>query len=152
MPYLQVTYPAGALDPTVRPRLAEDLTTTFMRWEGAPDNDFFRAACWVYFNEMPADAVNRGGAPAVKPTYRVEATVPAGAMSARRKAGLVQDVTALLLDAEEDGDRDPMRVWVLITELPNGNWGAAGQIIDFEQLREAARAARDTGGRLVTTA
>ena len=120
MPYLQVTHPAGALDPSVRERLTED------------------------FNEMPAHAVNRGGAPVTKPTYRVEATVPAGAMSPRRKAGLVEEVTELLEEAEEDGDRDPMRVWVLITELPNGNWGAAGQIIDFEQLREAARAARDT--------
>jgi phenylpyruvate tautomerase PptA (4-oxalocrotonate tautomerase family) len=150
MPYLQVTYPAGALDPTVRPRLAEDLTTTFMRWEGAPDNDFFRAACWVYFNEMPADAVNRGGAPASSRPTASRRPCPPGAMSARRKAGLVQDVTALLLDAEEDGDRDPMRVWVLITELPNGNWGAAGQIIDFEQLREAARRRARHRDRLVT--
>jgi phenylpyruvate tautomerase PptA (4-oxalocrotonate tautomerase family) len=89
---------------------------------------------------MPADAVNRGGVPTASPTYRVEATVPAGAMSQRRKQGLVADVTDLLLTAE-DGDRDPMRVWVLITELPNGNWGAAGQVIDFDELRKAARAA-----------
>jgi phenylpyruvate tautomerase PptA (4-oxalocrotonate tautomerase family) len=144
MPYLQVTYPAGALDPTVRPRLAEDLTTTFMRWEGAPDNDFFRAACWVYFNEMPADAVNRGGAPAVKPTYRVEATVPAGAMSARRKAGPGPGRHRAPPGCRGGRrSRSDARLGAH-HRAAQRQLGRRRQIIDFEQLREAARAARDT--------
>lgn len=142
MPCLDVTYPAGAIDESTRSELAEKLTTTFMHWEGAPDTDFFRQQCWVYFNELPEGTVNRAGVPTEVPVYRVNATVPAGAMSDRRKAGLVKDVTELLLEAD-GGDHDPLRVWVLIGEVPNGNWGAAGQVIDFAQLREAARAARE---------
>jgi phenylpyruvate tautomerase PptA (4-oxalocrotonate tautomerase family) len=34
-------------------------------------------------------------------------------------------------------------VWVLIHEVPEGNWGAAGQIVRFEQLRAAAKAERE---------
>ena len=142
MPCLDVTYPAGALDAATRTHLAESLTTTFLRWEGAPDTEFFRQQCWVYFHELPEGAVNRAGVPADVAIYRVNATVPEGAMSDRRKEGLVKDVTEQMLDAD-GGERDPLRVWVLIGERPEGNWGAAGQIIRFAQLREAAKAARE---------
>ena len=142
MPCLEVTYPAGAIDEGTREGLAESLTKTFMHWEGAPDTEFFRDQCWVYFHELPEGMVNRAGVPTAVPIYRVNATVPEGAMSERRKAGLVKEVTDLLLEAD-GGEPDPLRVWVLIGEVPNGNWGAAGQVIDFAQLREAARAQRE---------
>ena len=35
-----------------------------------------------------------------------------------------------------------MRVWVHIHEIPDGDWGAAGNVIMFAQLREAARQAK----------
>ena len=142
MPCLDVTYPAGAIDEPTRKDLAEKLTTTFMHWEGAPATDFFRQQCWVYFHELPEGMVNRAGIPTDVPIYRVNATVPEGAMNEERKAGLVKDVTDLLLEAD-GGEPDPLRVWVLIGEVPNGNWGAAGQVIDFAQLRAAAKAARE---------
>jgi hypothetical protein len=56
--------------------------------------------------------------------------------------------TKLVLDAE-GGDGDNQRVWVHLHEVPDGNWGAVGQVIQFAQLREAAiqaREARRTGG------
>ena len=147
MPCLEVTYPAGAIDKGTRESLAESLTRTFMHWEGAPDTDFFRDQCWVYFHELPEGTVNRAGVPTPVPIYRVNATVPEGAMSERRKAGLVKEVTDLLLEAD-GGEPDPLRVWVLIGEVPNGNWGAAGQVIDFAQLREAARTQREEAGNV----
>ena len=30
--------------------------------------------------------------------------------------------------------------------MPDGNWGAAGQVVRFEQLREAAKAEREQEG------
>jgi phenylpyruvate tautomerase PptA (4-oxalocrotonate tautomerase family) len=35
-----------------------------------------------------------------------------------------------------------MRVWVLMHDVPEGHWGAGGQVIRFEQLRQAAAAQR----------
>lgn len=58
-------------------------------------------------------------------------------MSTRRKQGLVDEATKLILDAEA-GDRDTKRVWIHVHEIPDGNWGAAGQVIMFAQPREAA--------------
>jgi phenylpyruvate tautomerase PptA (4-oxalocrotonate tautomerase family) len=116
-----------------------------MRWEGAPDTDFFRQATWGYLNEQPSWAVNRAGTPATPATFRLAVTVPAGAMSDRRKQGLVEEATKLILEAD-NGDHDPMRVWIHIHEIPDGNWGAAGKVIMFAQLREAAKQAQVTAG------
>ena len=73
----------------------------------------------------------------------VEVTVPDGALSDRRKAGLVEEVTGDVLEATGWGDEAALRVWVLIREVPDGNWGAGKQIIRFEQLRDAAKAERE---------
>ena len=142
MPMLELTYPEGALQPDVRSRLVEELGATLVRWEGAPDTEFFRQATWGYLDERPAWAINRAGAPAEPRVFRLAATVPAGALSERRKAGFIQETTRLILDAE-GGDGDPQRVWVHIHEIPDGNWGALGQVIRFEQLRAAAKQQRE---------
>jgi phenylpyruvate tautomerase PptA (4-oxalocrotonate tautomerase family) len=139
----ELTYPEGALSAEARGSLVEQLTAALMRWEGAPDADFFRQATWGYLNEQPTWAINRAGAPADPPIFRLAVTIPAGAMSDRRKQGLVEEATKLILDAEA-GDQDPIRVWVHIHEIRDGNWGAAGQVIMFAQLREAAKQAHAT--------
>ena len=41
--------------------------------------------------------------------------------------------------AESEG----LRVWTLIREVPDGNWGAAGQQVRYQQLVEAAKAERE---------
>lgn len=41
------------------------------------------------------------------------------------------------------GEEAGLRVWVLIREVPDGNWGAAGQVIRFAELRELAAAERE---------
>jgi len=38
------------------------------------------------------------------------------------------------------------RVWTLIRDVPEGNWGAGGRIVHFQQLREAAKAEREQEG------
>ena len=55
------------------------------------------------------------------------------ARRSERKAGLT----------EADG----LRVWVLINEVPDGNWGAAGNVVQFAQLRAAAAAEREEAGK-----
>jgi phenylpyruvate tautomerase PptA (4-oxalocrotonate tautomerase family) len=78
--------------------------------------------------------------------FVVDATVPAGALSDRRKSGLVEEFSKLVRDAAGLTESDGVRVWVLIHEVPEGNWGAAGQIVRFEELRAAAKAEREKAG------
>ena len=43
MPRVELTYSAGALPDDAKGALAKQLAEAMLRWEGAPDTDFFRA-------------------------------------------------------------------------------------------------------------
>jgi phenylpyruvate tautomerase PptA (4-oxalocrotonate tautomerase family) len=144
MPMIEVTAPTGAIASESREELLDELAGRLLHWEGAPDTEFFREISWVYFNELPADGLYVGGRPGGAPRVRVEITTPEGALSQRRRAGLVADVhsavaRAMGVTAEEAG----LRVWVLCREIAEGSWGAAGAIVEFSKLREAAQAQRE---------
>ncbi|WP_216907918.1 tautomerase family protein [Nocardia noduli] len=140
MPMIQLTLPAGVLSDPTRAELQKTLITTLLHWEGAPDTPFFRAQSWCLVEEVaPGGFVNAGDE---LPRFRVDVTVPEGALSDRRKAGLVQQVTAEVLAAAGLGESDGLRVWVLIHEQPEGTWGAAGNIVRFAELKALAAAER----------
>lgn len=140
MPLIQLTVPAGALTAEGRESVQRELVATLLRWEGAPDTEFFRAQAWAYLHELPAGAQVTGADDT--PRFRVDATVPQGAMSERRKAGLVKEATAVVLAAAGLTEDDTLRVWVLIHEQAEGTWGAGGNVIrraDLVALTQGAR-------------
>lgn len=95
MPMIELTVPSGALTPAGRESVQRELAAVLLHWEGAPDTEFFRAQAWSYLHELPAGAQVTAADDA--PRFRVDVTVPQGALSERRKAGLVGDVTAAAL-------------------------------------------------------
>jgi phenylpyruvate tautomerase PptA (4-oxalocrotonate tautomerase family) len=145
LPKLDLTIPAESLTEDARQELARELGATLLRWEGAPNTEFFRSITWAHVRALPADEIQTPDG-AAEPHAVVDITVPSGALSERRKAGLVEDATKLVLDATGWGEDAGVRVWILIHEVPDGNWGAAGQVVRFEQLREAAKAEREQEG------
>ena len=142
MPLIDVTYPDGTLTPDERTRLADGLTGALLRAERAPDTDFFRSITWVYVHELPEGTVVAAGKPVEKPTFRLQVTIPQGALSDRRKQEFVTAATDAVSEAAGIGEEDGLRIWVIFSEVPDGNWGAGGQVVRFEQLREAAAAER----------
>jgi phenylpyruvate tautomerase PptA (4-oxalocrotonate tautomerase family) len=146
MPMIDLTVPKGVLDATTRDELLDELATTLLRAERAPDTEFFRSITWVYAHEIDPGNLAVGGRSGGEPRFRVEITVPDGALSERRKAELVTGVTGAVLRAAGLGESEGLRVWTLIREVPEGNWGAAGQVVHFEQLRQAAAAEREQPG------
>jgi len=142
MPMIQLTAPAGALTPAGRDTIQRTLATILLRWEGAPDTALFRSLAWSYLHELPAGVQTTAEDDA--PRFRVEITVPAGALSERRKAGLVADATTAVLDAAGLTAADAGRVWVLIHEQPEGTWGAGGQIVRYADLVTLAQSQRGT--------
>jgi phenylpyruvate tautomerase PptA (4-oxalocrotonate tautomerase family) len=146
MPLIDVTYPEGALEPDARATMVEELTTKLLRAERAPDTEFFRNITWVYVHELPEHGINAAGRPVTEPVFRVDVTTPQGALSDRRREEFVSEATKVVSDAAGLGEADGLRVWVLLHEVDEGSWGAAGQVIHFEQLREAAKAERDSEG------
>ncbi|TWP46958.1 4-oxalocrotonate tautomerase [Lentzea tibetensis] len=142
MPMIELTAPVDALTPAGRKTIQRDLASALLRWEGAPDSEFFRANAWTYLHELPAGAQTTLEDDA--PRFRVNVTVPEGALSDERKAGLVQEATGIVLEAAGLPAQDVARVWVLFREQPEGTWGAAGRIVRVADL--AAIAKRDAAG------
>ena len=142
MPMIEVTLPAGAIAPEARDALLDELAGKLLAREGAPDTEFFRSITWVYANEIDPATLAVGGRAGGEPRFRVEVTVPEGALSEKRKAGLVADVHEAVSRAAGLGPEDGLRVWTLIRDVPEGNWGAGGEVVHFAQLRETALAAR----------
>jgi phenylpyruvate tautomerase PptA (4-oxalocrotonate tautomerase family) len=146
MPLIDLYCPADTFTPDERTALVDELTTVLLRAERAPDTEFFRSIAWVFVHELPAGAVLAAGRPVVEPVFRVEVKIPMGALSDRRKQELVAEATRVVSEAAGLGDADGLRVWVLINEVPDGNWGAAGAVVQFEQLRQMAAAEREQPG------
>jgi phenylpyruvate tautomerase PptA (4-oxalocrotonate tautomerase family) len=139
MPQIELTVPRGALSDAALDQLMGEMTTTLLRWEGAPDSPAAREVSWGYVHEVAPERTYHGGANAADeaPRYRVDVTVPEGALDDEKKSGLVGDVTKLVLAAEgTDDEAAPMRVWVIVREVPDGNWGGAGRVW---RLREIAQ-------------
>ncbi len=55
----------------------------------------------------------------------------------------MSEATKAISAAAGLGEEDGLRVFVLIDEVPEGNWGAAGNVVHFEQLREIAAQQRE---------
>jgi phenylpyruvate tautomerase PptA (4-oxalocrotonate tautomerase family) len=143
MPMIDVTYPQGALSSDSRDTVVEELTTVLLRAERAPNTEFFRNVTWVYLHELPPHAVCAGGVPVVEPTFRVEVTTPAGALSDRRRKELVGEATRVIREVAGIAEEDAMRIWVLCREIAEGSWGAGGQVVEFQALRAAAAHERE---------
>lgn len=140
MPQIELTVPAGALGASVAATIKKDLAAVLLKWEGAPDTEFFRSIAWAYLHELPEGA--QITAADAEPRFRVDVRVPEGALDEDRKAGLVTEVTELVMTAAALPAEQALRVWVLIHEQPDGTWGAGGQIIRYSDLVALAKGER----------
>ncbi|MER7539045.1 tautomerase family protein [Streptomyces sp. NPDC097704] len=141
MPMIRLTVPSGALTEEARATVQRDLASVLLRWEGAPDTAFFRAQAWSHLVELPEGAQTTAEDDA--PRFLVEVTVPEGALSERRKAGLVEDATKTVLSAAGLAPAEALRVWVLVHEQPDGTWGAGGSVIRYADLVALARQGKE---------
>ncbi|WP_086562665.1 tautomerase family protein [Streptomyces africanus] len=137
MPMIRLTVPTGALTDQGRTTVQRDLAAVLLRWEGAPDTAFFRAQAWSYLVELPQGAQTTAADD--EPRFLVEVVVPQGALSERRKAGLVEEATKTVLSAADLGPDDTLRVWVLVHEQPDGTWGAGGSTVRYADLVALAK-------------
>ncbi|HVM40970.1 MAG TPA: 4-oxalocrotonate tautomerase [Acidimicrobiia bacterium] len=134
MPLIELTHSKGALPEAAVESLVDRLTAAVLRAERAPDTETARAVTWVQIRELDDRASWSAGRPVEEPVFRLAATVPAGVLSPRRKEEFVAEATAAVR-ASVENDLDPMRVWIIVTEVPEGNWGAGGTLVTLERLR-----------------
>ncbi len=151
MPMLDVTIPEGALSSEAERELLARLTDILLEHEGAdPTNPVARSLAWVFLHRP--EAVFVGGAPEQAPHYRVVPSVPEGQFDDGRRAAMVAAVTDAVLDAEDGAhERDPGRVWVFPTEIPEGTWGGAGKIFRLRDIAGLVLGDPEAGRRYAAT-
>ena len=57
----------------------------------------------------------------------------------------------LIREAAGIPHEEALRVWVLMHDVPEGRWGAGGQVIRFQQLLELAKAEREQSEQAVAS-
>ena len=144
MPKIDLTFSAGALSAEAKAELPAKLAATLLKWEKAPDTEFFRSISWTHVHELAPDSTHDANGADAPSHFTVDVTTPQGALSDRRRAELAKEMTEQVLEAAGlSAEGDGIRVWVLMHEVAEGSWAAAGGVVRFEQLREAAREQRE---------
>ncbi|MEV6099858.1 hypothetical protein [Nocardia sp. NPDC051981] len=156
MPMLDVYIPEGTFTAEREAALMNRITEILIRHEGFdPTDPVTRSVSWVFLHR-PA-AVYVGGALADMPRYKVVPSVPEGQLDTAKRAGVIAEVTDAILDAEDGAwPRDPGRIWVFPTEIPEGHWGGFGEVRPLSRILgrltgDDARAARLAAERIAAS-
>ncbi len=149
MPIMQVQYPEGALDEARKADLARRLTDILIAMEGGADTTGGRAFAWVLFTPVRQGDWWIGGQPddsfvAPPGRFLVHVTAPEGYMNAVHKSEVHAAVNAAIVDVVGRSD-DPgpgASILVVIDEVTEGNWGAAGHTISLAAIAETVGLAK----------
>jgi len=135
MPMIDVYAPAGTFSD--RARLAQDLATAVMTVERVPDIPLFRQNTAAFVHELARDTLsNVDGDHAC---VRVQVLTNAGGLDREKQLAVVAELTRIVTAAAGDPTVKE-RIWVLLTEAPDGGWGLGGHAHTNAELVAAARA------------
>lgn len=150
MPIMNVQYPKAALDAARKSALAQRLTDVLIAMEGGANTEGGRAFAWVLFTPREPDDWWIGGRTddslVARPgKFLVHVTVPEGYMNAAHKTEVHEAVNAAIVDVMGCTD-DPCagaNVLIVIDEVTEGNWGAAGRTISLASIADKVGLAKD---------
>lgn len=137
MPLIQITLPEESLTDAQQSELVKQATDILLTLEGMVMNAKARRLTWAYIDTHPKNAFYIGGEPAqAHPHYRFDITVFANTLTPEKKEALTRQLTDAVLDIEGSDHNmlNAARVWVMIHEIEEGNWGGAGQIYSMASL------------------
>jgi phenylpyruvate tautomerase PptA (4-oxalocrotonate tautomerase family) len=149
---MNVRYAAGDLDQAGKAELAKRLTDVMIQMEGGANTRGGRAFAWVLFNETPQGDWWAGGETGneyVSPPGRflIHVSIPEGYMNSEHKSEVHAWVTeAVLSVTDASGEEAGHSVQVIIDDVPEGNWAAAGQTISLANIADSVGLSK-TGNR-----
>ena len=135
MPMIDVYAPAGTFRD--RAKLARDLATAVMTIERVPNIPLFRQNTAAFVHELPPDSLSNVDGDSA--CVRVQVLTNAGGLDREKQVNVVAELTRIVATAATD-ESVKDRVWVLLTEAPDGGWGLAGRAHTNAELVAAARA------------
>jgi 4-oxalocrotonate tautomerase len=80
----------------------------------------------------------------------VNIRVPAGSLSQEKKERMIELVTDAVIEAEGYGDAVRPITWVIIDEVADGSWGAAGRSVRLKDLAKLVDAGEEAVAKAVT--
>jgi phenylpyruvate tautomerase PptA (4-oxalocrotonate tautomerase family) len=134
MPMIDVYAPAGAFED--KHELARRLAGELMAIEQVPDIAMFRQNTAAFIHELPADAISN--VDAGSDYVRVQVLTNAGALDRNKQIAVVARFTELIAGAPGKPPA-PERIWVVLTEAPDGGWGLWGHAHTNAELVAAVR-------------
>lgn len=150
MPVIRMYYPQDALDEAAKADLGRRLTDALIAMEGGADTWGGRAFAWVLFLPLkPGDwwVGGRRDDHFVNPPGRflVHVTIPEGYMNARHKSEVHASINAAVMAAMGCPDEPGAggSILIVIDEVPEGNWGAAGRTISLNAIAGTVALPRD---------
>ncbi len=145
MPLLRVTHQRGAFSDAQKAHLAEELTAALLIGEVGADTPAGRSLAYVIFNEIdPATSWFVGGKTDVQAPvggrFIFDVTYPVGASPQADKTALHARINTIIAETFGVDGSFPNRAgdWVLVNEVPDGNWGASGQTIGIREINHVA--------------
>ena len=134
MPMIDVYAPAGMFHD--KHALAQRVAATLMAIEQVPNIPMFRENTAAFIHELPADAIS--DVDGASDHVRVQVLTNAGALDRDKQQAVVAGLTEVITGAP--GNPPPSeRIWVLLTEAPDGGWGLWGRAYTNVDLVQEVR-------------
>ncbi len=131
---IDVYAPAGTFRD--RAKLARDLATAVMTIERVPKIPLFRQNTAAFVHELPPDSLSNVDGDSA--CIRVQVLTNAGGLDREKQLKVVAELTRIVAAAATD-ESVKDRVWVLLTEAPDGGWGLGGGAHTNAELVAVAR-------------
>jgi phenylpyruvate tautomerase PptA (4-oxalocrotonate tautomerase family) len=131
MPWINLTIRRGAMTKEMQHAVMAKLTDALMYWEKVPDTSEARRIMKGRVYEVGEDADYVGGSPDHEaPSYFIEARIPVSRFDTLTKQHMTRDFTRIVMLAEGKpfASEDANRVWVIIIERAQEDWGITGHI------------------------
>lgn len=142
MPIMNVHCVEGSLSDAQKVDLSERLTALMIQMEGGAGTEGGYAFAWVIYDEIKAGNWWTGGRTDktyVRPPgcFLVDVRIPEGYMNSQHKQEVQAGVNAALMAATGQDPAAPKAggsCQVVITEITEGNWAAAGKTISLASI------------------
>lgn len=142
MPIMNVHYVEGTLTDAQKADLSSRLTALMIKMEGGAGTEGGHAFAWVIYDEIkPGNwwAGGRTDKTYVRPPgcFLVDVRIPEGYMNSQHKDEVQAGVNAALMAAtgqDMAGASAGGSCQVVITEITEGNWAAAGKTISLASI------------------
>lgn len=137
MPLIYINCLRNTFDQSVKNKLAEELTDIALQTEKLPDTAFVRSTCWIYFNEITADNIYKGGAN-INPDDKIislQVNVFKGGLDVAQKGILIEAFTACIRKYLNISDTKIVPVYILIKDIEETDWGVFGSRITLYDLQ-----------------